>query len=84
MDLADRVDAFELQVRALAANRDELAWRNARAEATTLLLELRNRYVSEQRAALERRVAPPVATEEQLRRVRSLIEAIDNRLKMLV
>ena len=65
-------------------DKDEMRWRNARAEATTLLIALRNQYASDRRQELaERAAAPPSDVREQLRRMRELIDIIDSRLVAL-
>lgn len=84
MVLVDRIDALERRVRALVDTVDELGWRSVRAEATTLLVELRNRYASERRAFLaDGGGAEPSHTTAQLRRVREVIGLIDARLQTI-
>lgn len=84
MSLADRIDALERRIHGLMTIKDEMQWRNARAEATTLLIALRNQYASDRRQELaERAAGPPSDVNEQLRRMRELIDIIDSRLVAL-
>ncbi|HSN24878.1 MAG TPA: hypothetical protein VLT45_01300 [Kofleriaceae bacterium] len=84
MVLVDRIDALERRVRALVGTKDELGWRAVRAEATTVLVELRSRYASERREFLaDGGAGEPSRTAAQLRRVREIIELIDGRLQTI-